>query len=230
LRPRAKRGIIAPAGRRTNLEYEGIDNMGMRFGSIFWGLAFCGVLIPWSAPQAASAGECAQNQPATLAPGGAYVKLPILIVIHRTRVDGEEEAKISAVCYGKKVYKNPHSNEPGDLEFDAQTVTVAIRLGRDLKITHWRRSSGAAGDQGGIRMVSEPEGPNTKHPTQPADWPACAGQAAAAGETDISFDFSRCPKSTYHMYELHVEQCKGKDCKDIVIDPQIINKGIAKSS
>jgi hypothetical protein len=60
--------------------------MGMRIGLI--GLAFCGALIPWSAPQAASRNDCAQNQPATPAPGGAYAKLPILIVIHRTRVDG----------------------------------------------------------------------------------------------------------------------------------------------
>jgi hypothetical protein len=203
--------------------------MRMRIGSIFCGLAACGALIPWSAPRAA-ASECARNQAATLAPGGAYAKLPILIVVHRTRVDGEEEAKISTICYGKKVYVNPHGNEPGDLEFDAQTVTLAFRLGHDLKITHWRRSSGAAGDQGGIRMVSEPEGPNTKHPTQAADWPSCAGHAAAAGDTDISFEFSQCPKNTYHMYELHVEQCKGKDCKDIPIDPQIINRQQVKGS
>jgi hypothetical protein len=193
-------------------------------GTILCGLAFCGAVTPWSAPRAASNNECAQNQPAIPAPGGAYSKLPILIVIHRTRVDGEEEAKISTICYGKEVYVNPHGKEPGDLEFDAKTVTVAFRLGRDLKITHWRHSTGAAGDQGGIRMVAEPQGPNTKHPTQPADWPSCAGHAAA-GDTDISFEFSLCPKNTYHMYELHVEQCKGRDCKDIPIDPQIVNKG-----
>ena len=197
--------------------------MRMGIGTILCGLAFCGAVTPWSAPRAASTDECAQNQPATPAPGGAYAKLPILIVIHRTRADGEEEAKISTICYGKKVYVNPHGEKPGDLEFNAKTVTVAFRLGRDLKITHWRHSSGA-GDPGGIRMVAEPEGPNTKHPTQPADWPSCAPQPAA-GDTDISFEFSRCPKNTYHMYELHVEQCKGKDCKDIPIDPQIVNKG-----
>jgi hypothetical protein len=213
--------------------------MGMKVGPIFYGLAFCVALVPWSASRAARGAsapgatalgaECAQNQPAIRAPGGAYDKLPILIVIHRARVDGEEEAKITTICYGKKVYENPHADEPGDLEFDAKTVSVAFRLGRDLKITRWRHSSGAAGDQGGIRMVSEPEGRNTKHPTQPADWPSCAGPAAAA-DTDISFDFSRCPKSTYHMYELHVEQCKGKDCKDIPIDPQIINRPGSKDS
>ncbi len=204
--------------------------MRQRIGSIFCGLAFCGALMPWSAPQAASDSECARNEPATLAPGGAYAKLPILIVIHRARVDGEEEAKITTICYGRKVYENPHGKEPGDLEFDAKTVTVAFRLGRDLKITHWRHSSGAAGDQGGIRMVAEPEGPNTKHPTQAADWPSCAGHAAAAGDTDISFEFSQCPRNTYHMYELHVEQCKGRECKDIPIDPQIINKGLNSSN
>ncbi len=204
--------------------------MRQRIGSIFCGLAFCGALMPWSASQAASDSECARNEPATLAPGGAYAKLPILIVIHRARVDGEEEAKITTICYGRKVYENPHGKEPGDLEFDAKTVTVAFRLGRDLKITHWRHSSGAAGDQGGIRMVAEPEGPNTKHPTQAADWPSCAGHAAAAGDTDISFEFSQCPRNTYHMYELHVEQCKGRECKDIPIDPQIINKGLNSSN
>jgi hypothetical protein len=203
--------------------------MELNIGSIVRVLAFCAALAPWSAPQAAGRQECAQNQPATPAAGGAYEKLPILIVIHRKRVDGAEEAKISVICYGKEVYVNPHSNEPGDLEFDAQTVTLAFRLGKDLKITHWRRRGGAAGDQGGIRMVSEPDGPNTKHPTQPADWPSCAGPAVA-GDTDISFDFSRCPRRTYHMYELHVEQCKGHDCKDIPIDPQIINKGTVTGS
>lgn len=197
--------------------------MGMRLGSIFCALAFGGLSFPWSATHAADANVCAENQPATPASGGAYARLPILIFIHRTRVDGDEEAQISTICFGQKVYLNPRSNHPGDMEFDAKTVTVAFRLGRDLKITRWRRSSGAEGDQGGIRMVAEPGGSNTQHPTKPSDWPSCAGRAAA-GDTDVSFEFSQCPRGTYHMYELHLEQCRGGSCKDILIDPQIINK------
>lgn len=198
--------------------------MKMRTGLVFWVLASCGALFPWSAPHASPADECAENQPATPAEGSAYTRLPILIFIHRARVDGAEEARISTICFGRKVYVNPHGNEPGDMEFDAKAVTIAFRLGRDLTITRWRRSSGAAGDQGGIRMVAEPDGPNTKHPTRPTDWPSCAGRAAASRDTDIAFEFSQCPRSTYHTYELHVEQCQGGECKDIPIDPQIINK------
>jgi hypothetical protein len=200
-----------------------------RVASILGVFAFAGILSPWSAPHAASANPCADNQPAAQASGGAYTRLPILIIIHRKRVDGAEEAQISTICFGKKVYANRHGNEPGDMEFDAKTVTLAFRLGRDLKITRWRRSSGAQGDQGGIRMVAEPDGPNTKHPTKSTDWPSCAGRAAAA-DTDFSFDFSQCPRSTYHTYELHVEQCQGSNCKDISIDPQIINKPGSQSS
>ena len=188
-------------------------------------MGFSGVLFPWSAPQAAPAKVCAENQPASQSSDGSYTTLPILIVIHRKRADGAEEAQISTICFGQKVYVNRRANEPGDMEFDAKTVTLAFRLGRDLKITRWRRSKGE-GDQGGIRMVEEPDGPNTKHPSKPTDWPSCAGRAAA-GETDISFDFSQCPKSRYHTYELHVEQCRGNDCKDIALDPQIINKPVA---
>jgi hypothetical protein len=192
-------------------------------------LAFGAVLFPWYAPQAAPADACAENESASQESGGTYARLPILIIIHRKRIDGAEEAQISTICFGRKVYVNQHGNEPGDMEFDAKTVTLAFRLGRDLKITRWRRASGAQGDQGGIRMVAEPDGPNTKHPSKPTDWPSCAGRAAA-GDTDISFDFSQCPKSTYHTYELHVEQCRGNDCKDIPIDPQIINKPGAQGS
>jgi len=202
--------------------------MKMRLASILGVLAFGGVLLPWSAPQAAPADVCAENQPATQSADGSYSRLPILIVIHRKRVDGAEEAQISTICFGRKVYVNRHANELGDMEFDAKTVTLAFRLGRDLKITRWRHSRGE-GDQGGIRMVEEPDGPNTKHPSNPTDWPSCAGRAAAA-ETDISFDFSQCPRSRYHTYELHVEQCRGNDCKDIPLDPQIVNKPGASGS
>jgi hypothetical protein len=202
--------------------------MNKRLASILGVLAFSGVLVPWSASQAARADLCAENRPATENSDGSYSRLPILVIIHRKRVDGEEQAQISTICFGKKVYVNGHASEPGDMEFDAKTVTLAFRLGRDLKITRWRHSKGE-GDQGGIRMVEEPDGRNTKHPTQPTDWPSCAGRAAAA-DTDISFDFSQCPRSRYHTYELHVEQCRGNDCKDIPLDPQIVNKPGASGS
>jgi hypothetical protein len=163
--------------------------MKTRLASILGVLAFSGVLVPWSAPQAAPAHLCAENQPATHSADGSYSRLPILIVIHRKRVDGAEEAQISTICFGREVYVNGNANEAGDMEFDAKTVTLAFRLGRDLKITRWRHSRGE-GDQGGIRMVEEPDG----------------------------------PRGRYHTYELHVEQCRGNDCKDIPLDPQIINK------
>jgi hypothetical protein len=119
--------------------------MKMRLASILGVLACSGVLLPWSASQATSAHGCAENQPATENSDGSYSRLPILIVIHRKRVDGEEEAQISTICFGRKVYVNGHANEPGDMEFDAKTVTLAFRLGRDLKITRWRHLAFSSG-------------------------------------------------------------------------------------
>jgi hypothetical protein len=68
--------------------------------------------------------------------------------------------------------------------------------------------------------------PNDQTPSIPgsADWVDCAGDVTLSS-ADISFDFTKCAaKSGTFQYELQLQQCQGGDCKDIPIDPQIINQ------
>jgi hypothetical protein len=190
----------------------------------------CGAIFLAAGATVSAAGECDANAPADPpAPDAAtyvhYNNLPILILLRAAPSVAGEQPQISTMCLGKNPYIS--TNHPGvgstDLEFDAATVTVTVRLGPDLEMTRWR-ASGGMGDQGGIRMVSEPNGSNTAKPAGPKDWPSCAGKVAVVGQTDISFPF-KCPQNQFYKYELDFECKTGTVCKSIPpIDPQIVNR------
>lgn len=201
--------------------------MNMRLASIFSVSTLSGLLFLALGSNAA-ADECAQNaksDPPALS--ATYTTLPILIWLHNGG-GGTERPQISTICFGQNPYVDPNSNHPGDMKVSAGSATLLFRLGGDLQITKWkplRKSKRRAGarPQPGISMHYFPDGQTPVNPGA-ADWPDCADDVTSSG-SDINFGFSKCLANlgTY-QYELHLRQCQNGHCKDIPIDPRIVNQ------
>jgi len=208
--------------------------MHMRVAAVFCYLVFAVISpsLPANAVTSAADAACAGNRKAKVVPGTdpiapatskAYVTLPILVLVQKIPGVSPEAAQISRICFGKQSYVMENGTNPGDMAFDAQKVTVRLHLASDLKIHQWRRPGGDSGDQGGIRLIAEPNGEGTAYPKKDTDWDSCAGSVTQVGK-DISFDFSKCKREQYYAYQLHLQRCQDGKCEDRYIDPQIINQ------